>query len=452
MDDPTKSIKDIKSRSLHLSVENKAKREKRISLLLNQIEDLEKVPKLEEIELLLKKDKGFRGRKKGHSQMDAKLIEFFKTTCKTRTKDFYKDQDEPLNDSADRILKLFQVFNADTNIIKQLELDTCENTFFSEREIDVLKTLQDVVEEQERKANTSMNLSLPSTSTFSFFSNQKFRTEKQYVFPPNGSTVLGLRGLLIKFQLFKTVNGNKQSKSKSNATAMEVEVTMQESDKTLTDNEQRLFFDRFYILFRWASILSTYFPKDLNINLEEELATPMIVKKKVGRPSKPVHWKIDRMNAARLRLTQFRNSRDSSDVNNDSMPSTSSAAAPRTQKEEPKTLSKILRRASKDGTKKPKLIDTDVILQDEALRERTTVVIYPISDENIWEELSDNLHKATPEEDNATMETTAKESTNIIPKVSDRVLAKFIDSEIKLLESENTKIDYGYEADLKNLD
>ncbi|KAF5290298.1 hypothetical protein FQR65_LT11632 [Abscondita terminalis] len=279
---PAQTLKDIPSRKLEVRSKQVADRYKRLQDIMEKLNSYSGEVNLDVIQKFIKNldeqysiFRPWRVARRKQSFVDKQLVDFFKGTCKIQRE--YKALDEQsVKDSAARVTKLLDLFGVPLNQWHDIETD---ESIFTEREVLVVNALRGTTEEK------------PS---FEYLTPQI-----RFVLPPNLNTVLGLRGLIVKYHIHKNSNSIIDSE-----VARRIEDDLQQQDakaRYKIEMERRNFFERLHILFKWASIVSKSFPKQLE---KVEATEPFEIESQQrikGRPMKIRSPKIMAMVNARKR-------------------------------------------------------------------------------------------------------------------------------------------------------
>lgn len=172
---------------------------------------------------------------------DRKIIQFLKGTCKIQ-REYKTYRDSDVADSRQRIIKLLPSLLASPRILEGVDLD------------DVFERERDILTNITREEIDSFQI--PSSS--------------KYVIPPTLNTILGLRGLLVKYQIYK----------ESTDEIPKVPIEAKFAD------EHALFSSRLYALLKWPSILSKFFAEQLQADEPKYIPDHLRPKRNVGRPRK----------------------------------------------------------------------------------------------------------------------------------------------------------------------
>ncbi|KAK4873359.1 hypothetical protein RN001_015388 [Aquatica leii] len=220
----------------------------------------------------------WRVMKKKHSRsfIDGQLVNFFKGTCKIQ-RECKSYGEQSIKDSAARVKKLLELFAASPDLLDNIEPDEGD---FTERESEVITVLKN-----------------GATTNATFLS---LTPQIRFFLPPTLNTVLGLRGLIVKYQMHKNSN-------KCVDTWMSEQNLSGHDDRTKRsiEKERRIFFERFYALFRWPSIISVFFPEQFEKTISEPVKSLRneneMKKRPRGRPPKTEYPKVALMLNGRKR-------------------------------------------------------------------------------------------------------------------------------------------------------
>ncbi|KAK5640356.1 hypothetical protein RI129_011167 [Pyrocoelia pectoralis] len=248
LSDPGHKLENIPRRQHELLYRHNLQRNFRIRKVAEQLQNRKEVDLnlIKELLVKLSLTKFPQGRpvdkKPKWSYYDHKIIDFLKGTRKVqRERKRYKGSD--IVESVERIIKLLHVLSAQPSILENADLN-----LVSDQDSDILANM------------TQQNISSSSPPL-------------KFMVPPTLNTVLGLRGLIVKYQL------HKESPTKKPDSV---------PIKPLCEAEHLLFLKRFYALFKWPCIVSQFFPNQLEADDPKISLDDSKPKKNVGRPRKVV--------------------------------------------------------------------------------------------------------------------------------------------------------------------
>ncbi|KAB0792047.1 hypothetical protein PPYR_14008 [Photinus pyralis] len=244
---PGRTLENMQRRSHELLYRHNFHRDHRIRTIVDRLKNYE-VVSLRLIEDLLARialptsiqDNPWDNKPKS-TFYDRQIIKFLKGTCKVQ-REYKSYRDSDVADSRQRIIKLLPSLFASPRMLEGVNLDEV-----FDRERDMLATIT--------RAEID-SVQIPSSS--------------KYVIPPTLNTILGLRGLLVKYQIYK------ESADELPKAPVETEFA----------DEHALFSSRLYALLKWPSILSQFFAEQLQADEPKHVPDHLKPKRTVGRPRK----------------------------------------------------------------------------------------------------------------------------------------------------------------------
>lgn len=255
----------------------------------------DKIPTMKEIEDCLTKIKPNNHNfieAEAQDYVDLELVDFFKGTCKA-VPTFTKLSPERMKQNIEIIVDLLRVMGAKLTVPPIEELE--DNVYLDSIDITILKSLKEnekftdiICSNNQSNGGESMNFS-------TFIENQKKKMSQpstitdlkpfiNKVLPPNVSSVVGLRGLLIQHKKYnnKLLNTNEENKA---IWEFERESLFPKNERERNEASQQydLFWQRFNFLFKWPCILSSNKPHDIwRQRLKEKEKERLEAKQTVG--------------------------------------------------------------------------------------------------------------------------------------------------------------------------